>query len=138
MVEEKWVYKSCPWLGEGLVVAQMKPQPLDLNKIESIRVVEWFEGYPASRKRHNFNSREDLLVDLPEAYWKDDIIQRLKSACELYLQYKDNPEKFLDEHPEYTEEVCEKCGHPYVIYEDLFNDWLFKLVFKPVLEDDKK
>ena len=118
-----------------------RPQPLDLNKIESIRVVEWFEGYPASRKRHNFNSREDLLVDLPEAYWKDDIIQRLKSACEFYLRYKDNTRLLLKEHGEYRKEVSkfeEWWKYPNNMFDyNKYNDWLFKLVFKSVLEDDK-
>jgi len=130
-------------------VAQMKPQPLDLEELEKT-ILSYFDrekerllkeererpdlsGYFAGRKEECSIMKRTIRTHL-----KREIKQRLKSACELYLQYKDNPEKFLDEHPEYTEEVCEKCGHPYVIYEDLFNDWLFKLVFKSVLEDGKK
>ena len=121
----------------------MKLQPLDLEDIS-----EWLEKQ--IEKRDDLIIRKKINPSNPPLFKEivyitrirdiliDEIKQRLKSACEFWLKYKDKPEKFLDEHPEYTEEVCEKCGHPYVIYEDLFNDWLFKLVFKPVLEDDKK
>ena len=104
----------------------MKPKPLNL-RISSIKKtsIKGFRGFEA------------IDVDGVKFICETVIRQQIKSACEFYFQYKNNPEKFLDEHPEYTEEVCEKCGHPYVIYEDLFNDWLFKLVFKSVLEDDK-
>lgn len=121
----------------------MKLQPLDLeeifekykwdlNKNERANYIatEIIRAFGVNKVYEHHNENIDKL--------KNEIKQRLKSACELYLQYKDKPEKFLDEHPEYTEEVCEKCGHPYVIYEDLFNDWLFHFVFKSVLEDKGK
>ena len=115
------------------------------------RLEHWIACYKEAIRGKNDKGKDVVILPLSvkEDVWCDiftDVVitvknrvinkvkEQIKSACEFFLRYKDNPEKFLDEHPEYTEEVCEKCGHPYVIYEDLFNDWLFKLVFKPVLD----
>lgn len=75
--------------------------------------------------------------------------QRIKSAYEFYLRYKDKPELLIKEHPEYKKKV--NIFEPTKIYilghkvkrnefYDLnkFNEWLFKLAFKDVIENISK
>jgi len=74
------------------------------------------------------------------------IIQRIKSACKFYLKYKDNPELLAEEHYEYFSyiykfEVVGDCKNVLVFKDilidaDQYNEWLFKLAFKPVFEDE--
>ena len=73
-------------------------------------------------------------------------IKLIKSACEFYLKYKDNPELLAEEHPEYFSyiykfEVVGDCKNVLVFKDilidaDQYNEWLFKLAFKPVFEDE--
>jgi len=71
----------------------MKPEPLDLNET---KITKWVKS--------------DLVVkegDVDRAIKMtlSRIKQRIKSACEFYLRYKDNPELLIKEHPEYKEEI---------------------------------
>jgi len=77
-----------------------------------------------------------------------EVRKKIKSACEFWLRYKDNPKQFVEDYPEYEEEVKK-----FVFLEDLsstfwydwsafdyeeYHKWLFKLAFKDVMEKDKK
>ncbi len=95
--------------------------------------------------------RQDTNKDTPRfkrfAYAEEDI----KSACEFYLRYKDNPELLIKEHPEYSNcEVSKSIGtlkslieyqkwdtggeiDEILLDEKEYNEWLFKLAFKDVL-----
>jgi len=71
-----------------------------------------------------------------------EIKQEIKKRCEFYLRYKDNPSLLWKENPKYRKKlkkfgitekwVSEDCDELYD-WED-YNEWLFKLAFKSVLE----
>jgi len=73
------------------------------------------------------------------------IVGRIKSACEFYLRYKDNPKLLIEEYPEYEKEI-EKFNSDKHLYQEFdkytavslkeYNEWLFRLAFKDVLEND--
>ena len=69
-----------------------------------------------------------------------DVKQSIKQACEFWLRYKDNPKLLVKEHEEYTARVVSICGNnpnTQKIYGYLeYSEWLFKLTFKDVLEDE--
>jgi len=100
-----------------------KPQPLDLEEIKIII--------------SDIGKKAEQLVN----YFK----YKLKSACEFYLRYKDKPELLIKELPEYEEEVKKFVIERHPILQNIlnytafrlkeYNDWLFKLAFKDVLEE---
>lgn len=68
----------------------------------------------------------------------DEIKQRIKSACELWWKFRDDPSVFFALYPKYYE-VWEK-DYPLTDPLDnlkLWEEWLFKLAFKDVLGDEK-
>jgi len=80
-------------------------------------------------------------------------IKDVKSACELYLRYVDDPELLFKEREDlFWEFVKDKnrVGNinfyfgnlmgDGVVVDDIneYNEWLFKLSFKPIFESDKK
>ena len=72
---------------------------------------------------------------------------KVKSACEFYLKYMDKPKLLKKENIkcEYSKKVVEisqlPSGEWVVFFEDGdflgYNEWLFKLAFKDVFEDNK-
>ena len=63
----------------------------------------------------------------------------IKSACEFWLRYKDNPELLIKEHSEYEKEVSnikEFSDKAFFREKKMrkYNEWLFRLAFKEVLE----
>ena len=99
----------------------MKPQPLDLEEFRKWRA----------------KTNPDLTFSISQIEF---IKQRLKSACEFYLRYKDNPEVLGREHLEYYDMVVSEAERIGVLefekIENLrfYNEWLFKLAFKGVME----
>ena len=98
-------------------------------------------------------SKEEGDAIVLNVYKKEDI----KSACEFYLRYKDKPELLKKEFPtslkvgkkEFGAEdelnnflriIKEKItflqGFEIEIFKQKYNDWLFKLAFKDVLENE--
>jgi len=74
-----------------------------------------------------------------------ELTKHIKSACEFYLRYKDNPSLLVKEHPEYEKEIKKfeipKFWNVKVEYNLAdYNEWLFKLAFKDVLggENEKE
>ena len=109
----------------------MKLQPLNLEGLA----------------RDVFDIFDDEEFDLTVSSIKSLIKQRLKSACEFWLKYKDNPLLLCEEKPEYKKEfepfttafkssAFSSQKLKWIL--DKYNDWLFRLCFKSVLEDDKK
>jgi len=115
------------------------PQPLDLEDFRKWRA----------------KTNPDLIFSISQIEF---IKQRLKSACEFYLRYKDNPELLIKEHPEYKEELNKYFSsivddydekiynnwmadlHTYTFGGQVINDfnvWLFKLAFKDVFKEGK-
>jgi len=151
----------------------------DINEIVKDRI----DAFNLGRNVAMRNLMEVLLRVIDDE--ADEIKQRLKSACELYLRYKNRPELLIKEHPEYEKDVenmkwipnmdfeyCKKLDEkekkflgfdklkqgeipcnicPEYIKEncrkgefienddflDDYDNWLFHLVFKSVLEGDK-
>jgi len=64
----------------------------------------------------------------------------IKSACEFYLKYKDKPELFRKEQPQYLDDFCNGVISKIVLNTETktkdiipkYNEWLFKLAFKEV------
>jgi len=139
----------------------MKPQPLNLEELEKT-ILSYFDrekerllkeeqerpdlgGYYAGRKEECSVMKRTIRTHL-----KREIKQRVKSACELYLRYRDNPRLLCGEHPKYRDEFVDgkitlkefmempEAFLPEHSFLNIYNDWLFKLIFKSVLENDKK
>ena len=115
-----------------------KPQPLDLWEIEQmIGEIMAKEKFPYCKV--SVKARQEIMRVLLEKLIPF-IKQRLKSACEFYLRYKDNPNLFLNEQKEFAEEVIDKFYDETKGWKNLdkYNEWLFKLAFKDVFEAEKK
>jgi len=73
-------------------------------------------------------------------------VNDVKSACKFYLRYRDKPELLIKEHPEYKEKVnsiklrfvsenSELVDSMMWHYLSDYNEWLFKLAFKSILDE---
>ena len=80
-------------------------------------------------------------VDFGRLIMLNEIKQRIRSAYEFYLRYKDNPELLVKEHPKYRA-ILRSLGFAHNGYftlkssitEEHYNEWLFKLAFADVLK----
>jgi len=139
----------------------MKPKILDLRGMKTrirkasdyiVEIVS--EAYPMSEEDKQ-ELRETIETEVYDLL--DEIRQRIKSACEFYLRYKNDPELLIEEHPEYIKkkiailDIFDKSAKTvslqdfisiinkmnYENYskqiENSFNEWLFKLAFKKVI-----
>jgi len=134
-----------------------EPKPLDLKDIEK-KTFEYFcEMLFETKKPRDITEWSDIGkiggehgIDAEEIqevveFTIKEIKHRIKSACEFYLRYKNNPELLIKEHPEYEEDVkmfldeyeTAKAGVN-VWYLRKYNEWLFRLAFKDVLEGEEK
>jgi len=126
----------------------MNPQPLDLeDKNERVKLASeiseiWFLEY--LKTYYSEEDLEDVREELKKIKleMRDFAIfcierfikQRLKSACEFYLMYKDNTSLLLKEHSKFEE----WWKYPNNMFDyNKYNEWLFRLAFKDVLGDDK-
>jgi len=135
----------------------IKPQPLDFEGLKDEILNEFAKWYSSNFKTWKEmiefygtgDETEPKVVDISIKKIK----QRIKSACEFYLRYKDNPELFAEEQFEKFEfkilgNFVETKNGKKIKY----NEWLFKLAFqldehkiakvvrhseKGVMEDDK-
>jgi len=57
----------------------------------------------------------------------------IKSACEFYLRYRNNPELFKKEVPLYRNVIPELCNKWGDNWNEQYNEWLFKLIFRNIL-----
>jgi len=113
-----------------------KPQPLDLEKlVEDIKnMVDYW------------NEDETLMRNEGVIAIKRKVIEHIKSACEFYLRYKDNPRLFLAKEADSKyvfnyigkiENILNHKNPSYIAWRLAsfdYNEWLFKLAFKDVLE----
>jgi len=117
------------------------PEPLNLD------FKKFFERF---REVYNILRIQDLALDYEYAiklgmYY---MYRKIKSACEFYLRYKDNPKLLISEHKEYYDDVVGNFFRSFnsktleEYYDiDKYNEWLFKLAFNDVLnggENDEK
>ena len=107
-----------------------KPQPLDLEQVRK-EVFKWIVGQPANELEEFFD------------FTMEEVEQRIKKACEFFLKFKDNPNKFMWETP--IPELEKYLGiklspDDYTDFDwtcywksvEDYNEWLFKLAFKGV------
>lgn len=131
-----------------IIKDKVKPEPLDLEETRN-----WLLKSLIEEEREE---KEPLSIEYILMRYELEIKQRIKSACEFYLRYKDRPDLLLSEHPEYKKEVKGLNEIKDATLIDLFriakeednmnlgmsilgllndyNDWLFKLAFKDILE----
>jgi len=123
-----------------------KPQPLDLEevkqKIWKRLEKEWdnaIEKYNKERIIVNFPfDDEEEIVKLAIKRTIKEIKRRLKQACEFYLRYKDKPELFSKEQFKIEHNIHTPDNQIIIFHKNFwidYNDWLFKLAFKDVLEE---
>jgi DNA repair exonuclease SbcCD nuclease subunit len=121
----------------------MKPKPLDLEldkKIEKIAdyILELLEFYNLSKEEKK-ELKETLMLEIDD--FREEIKQRIKSACEFYLRYKDNPNLLSREREDLHKIAFRIFGYKLVHsvefhkIKDEYNEWLFKLAFKGVLKE---
>ena len=113
----------------------MKPEPLNLDiQFKANLTYKWGNEYDFINFKKGyekgFSEAQKVILKI--------VKQRIKSACEFYLRYKDRAKKFITDFPEYAENIVLIVD----VYTDGkqmadYNDWLFKLAFKDVFEDDK-
>jgi len=125
----------------------MKPKPLDLKmSLKPHLKFKWGneEGFRNFKKGYEkgFSDAQEIVLN--------EIKQRIKQACEFYLKYKDKPELLIKEEPDLSEELVYmitrklfgyKLSPEYLLniflrYGESYNEWLFKLAFRDVLESD--
>ena len=113
----------------------MKPEPLNGKTFTTLKIKSLKPGSLADH--HRLLSEKWVRVS------------DLKSACEFYLKYKNNPIGLWNEYPQYR---CKRLD--YIVdalhknfeapmsfksrYFEEYNAWLFKLAFKDIFEVDKK
>jgi len=105
---------------------QEKPQPLDLK--------EWERKFNGAWDYDVLGGKRQIFIS--ETTFED-LRQRIKSACEFYLRYKDKPELLIKEHPEFFE-IIKRIQKNYFDWSYYYNEWLFKLAFKPIFEDGEE
>jgi len=87
-------------------------------------------GFPLDRVAGNINRK--MWKNMGEWF-----VERIKSACEFYLRYKDKPELLVKECSKYKEDAKQFIFNKKLNWylKDQYNEWLFRLAFKGVLED---
>ena len=106
-----------------------EPKPLDLDEFRI-----WIE-----KKQDEMYEKNGVIdIDKLNEAIINEIKQRIRTACEFYLKYKDKPELLIHDFPEFEAELRDKfelrVPHYSWAYTE-YNEWLFKLAFKDVFED---
>jgi len=68
---------------------------------------------------------------------KNILREPIKSACEFYLRYRNNPELFEKEMEKYKD-VISKLRSEWHNWEEHYDKWLFNLAFKDILGRSSK
>ena len=120
----------------------MKNEPLDWMEIEQkIGEIMAKEKFPYCNV--SVKARQEIMYVLLKKLVPF-IKQRIKSACEFYLRYKDNPILFWKEQEKYKKQFKKKFGNvviageemrPFNDWKNQYNKWLFKLAFKSIFEE---
>ena len=119
-------------------------KPLDLEKVwDDIREYLFLENssdvaLEKTLLEHPF-THEDLQWLLKK------ISERVRSACEFYLKYKDDPMLLLNEYRDKYEEIKVPEGVEFYppgvvkcVDTKKYNAWLFKLAFKDIFKEEFK
>jgi len=119
-----------------------KPKPLNLDSEEIEELIA-----------HKLKNLDTVIINVDEVpdirtairVTIEEIKQRIKSACEFYLRYKDDPELLrIEQEIEPPEQFREyhaesKTKNVSVVSWNLqkYNEWLFRLAFKEVLKNEE-
>jgi len=95
-----------------------KPQPLDLEKFAELEHYQWavWTKYMINNWTKENIERWKRQIKTPysklsekekesDRKWARKVMKRIKSACEFYLRYKDNPILLLREFPNFMREI---------------------------------
>lgn len=120
-------------------MTETKPKPLDL-KIG--RIWNWISKDEVVKEFQDGKGLDVVIVKRVATLTTEYIKQRIKSACEFYLRYKDKPEEFFEDFDNFNFSIEKKeeladfiCRVRNCSKEDLewvlndYNEWLFKLAF---------
>jgi len=110
----------------------MIPKPLDLK--------DWKREFDGKWDKDCLGERRQIFI-LEKTF--DDLKQRIKSACEFWLKYRNDPISFFTQHKKLVKRFKSEMiidptkitGHWELLK---YNEWLFKLAFKCMLCGDKK
>ncbi|MHA1853775.1 MAG: hypothetical protein ACTSUF_09765 [Candidatus Heimdallarchaeaceae archaeon] len=109
----------------------MKPEPLNLEFID-----KWFEKICLRKGSTKKWIEQDVGTIMSKhkeiKELKDEVKQRIKSACEFWLRYKDRPDLLYFDFPIWEIRVRCKEFEKSKNLKD-YNEWLFKLAFKDVI-----
>jgi len=64
---------------------------------------------------------------------KEILRYHIESVCKFYLRYRNNPELFKKEVPLYRNVIPELCNKWGDNWNEQYNEWLFKLIFRNIL-----
>jgi len=89
------------------------------------------------------DSTVSQVVDIVTLKLKKEIRKQVRQACEFYLKYKDNPELLSKDYNYLNKKVLsflkplneESLGYGSYWEMEKYNEWLFRLAFKDVLEE---
>jgi len=116
-----------------------KPQSLDLEGIKKNIIDRVYKETIYENGKKFYKSKKEIpdpiIIALDICF--DEIKQRLKSACEFYLRYKDKPELLEKENHKLWVKISNENRITTGKVTDQYNEWLFKLAFKDVLEEEK-
>ena len=131
----------------------MKPKPLDLKELNKIadKIIEIFcvvDDIPYPNGTGIWGKDTEIYStdknETARSKARKDIIreikQRIRKACEFYLEYKDNPDEFEAEQEKLIKkENIEIYYNPEIVLDKNgkiipYNEWLFKLAFRSVLK----
>ena len=103
----------------------MNPEPLDGKEgyVDSWQIRDKKDVHPSHRTKV-FEAKD------------------IKSACDFYLRYKNNPELFekeiLSKEPQRYEDIINKLRNEWYNWEEHYDKWLFNLAFKDILGRSSK
>ena len=118
----------------------MKPKPLNLRDV----IGKWEEEKEIAEK-----DGDNGYATICSLVIKDlnDIKQRIKSACEFYLKYKNKPELLVKEHYYLLKKMEREDMWAFTLLFavpdlkikdiDKYNEWFFELSFEDVLKEEK-
>ena len=127
-------------MSEGRKKIDLEPKTIEEKKMR-----EAFEQWYFSRE---FVPHGIMFVNLCYLGFKQGVEymkQRIKSACEFYLKYKDKPALFSDEqfwiswkYDRLTGTYLIVLGNGENRHTEEYNNWLFKEAFKCILEEENE
>jgi len=117
-----------------------KPKPLNLK--------EWIQNVNFKYDVDDLGHERQMFIS-KKAF--EDLRQRIRSSCEFFMEYYDNPKLLAQDFPELKEEIEKAGGHKlpetdnvaeHFVFDkhfdyDSYNVWLFKLAFHDVFENEK-